>query len=66
MESVPAKLTESGALYQPAPLAARDGVAVICGALASYLTTTDRTDLLPARSRHSPLIVAAAESGPLY
>ncbi len=64
MGSVPAKLTESGALYQPAALAARPGVIVTCGAVASYLTTTERGASLPARSRQAPLIVAVAESGP--
>ena len=37
-----------------------------CGAVASYLTTTERGATLPARSRQAPLIVAEAESGPAY
>ena len=64
--SVPVKLTESGARYQPAALGARAGVAVTCGAVASYLTTTERGATLPARSRQAPLMVAVAESGPAY
>ena len=64
MGSVPAKVTASGALYQPAALAARAGVDVTRGAVASYLTTTERGATLPARSRQAPLIVAEAESGP--
>ena len=64
--SVPAKVTETGALYQPAAFPARAGVAVACGAVASYLTTTERGATLPARSWQAPLIVTVAASGPAY
>ncbi len=54
MGSVPVKPTESGALYQPAALAARAGVAVTCGAVASYLTTTERMEPCCRRDRGIP------------
>ena len=62
--SVPKKLTISGWLYQPFASAGREGEAVTCGAVASYLTTNEPLALLPARSRHKPLTTAAALSGP--
>jgi hypothetical protein len=63
---VPAKLTVSGALYQPFAFAPRSGVALTCGAVASYLTTTERGETLPARSRQAPLMATVAASGPEY
>jgi hypothetical protein len=64
MASVAAKLTVSAWLYHPFASATREGVALVCGAVASYLSGSDLLALLPARSRHEPLTVAAALSGP--
>ncbi len=58
------KPTVSGAVYQPAPFGWRDGAAVVCGAVASYLTGYDAELELPALSRQIPAIVVAAMSGP--
>ena len=60
------KLTESGAVYQPAAFAARLGAAVTCGSVASYLSGRAPASLFPALSRHEPLTEAAEASGPEY
>ena len=62
--SVPAKLTVSGALNHPFPLGWRDGVAVVGGAVASYLSASDVLPVFPATSRHAPVTAAEALSGP--
>jgi hypothetical protein len=62
--SVPAKPTGTGALYQPFALAGRVGVAVACGAVASYFSASDGDAALPATSRQVPPTEAAASSGP--
>ena len=61
---MPEKPTETAALYQPFRLAGRAGVAVACGAVASYLSVTDGDAELPATSRQVPPTEAAASSGP--
>jgi hypothetical protein len=62
--SVPAKLTPSGALYQPFWPAGRAGVAVTWGAVASYLNGNDAEPTLPALSMHVPPTCAEPLSGP--
>ena len=64
--SVPAKLTVSEALYQPFESGARPGVAVVCGAVASYLSPNDVAPVFPARSWQLPTTAASALSGPEY
>src|SRR5215211_7035990 len=65
--SLPLQSMRNGWLYQPswsAPLAA---VAVVPnGAVASYLTTTESDELLPASSVQLPVRVVPVVSGPLY
>ena len=63
--SVPANETVSAAVYQPAGFAARDGVAVTAGAVASYLNDSEPKPMLPAASLQLPDTAAVAESGPL-
>jgi len=63
--SEPAQLIDSGALYQPAPLAGRLGLAAVVGACVSYLTTKVRVELFPARSLQLPLTDVPFVSGPL-
>src|SRR5919109_515885 len=53
--SVPAKLTESAALYQPFAFGCRAGAALACGAVASYLSGNDPKPAFPALSRQLPL-----------
>ena len=62
--SVPAKLTPSGALYQPFWPAGRAGVAVTWGAVTSYLNGNDPAPTLPARSVQVPSTRAEPLSGP--
>ena len=62
--SVPAKLTASGALYQPAAFGWRAGVALACGAVASNFSPKEPAPELPAWSRQVPTTAAAALSGP--
>jgi hypothetical protein len=62
--SVAEKLTESGALYHPFAFAGRDGVAVACGAVASYFSAKDAIPVLPARSRQDPPTEVDPLSGP--
>jgi hypothetical protein len=62
--SVAAKPTVSGAVYQPVAFGWRDGVAAVCGAVASYLTAEDARAAFPALSRHVPLTDAEPLSGP--
>ena len=64
--SEPAQLIDSGALYQPAPLAGRLGLATVVGACVSYLTTKVPVELFPARSVQLPLTDVPFVSGPLY
>ena len=64
--SVPAKLTVSEALYQPFASGARPGVAVVCGAVASYLSPNDVAPVFPAWSWQLPTTAASALSGPEY
>src|SRR5262245_3745155 len=64
--SVAANVTPTGALYQPFALAARPGVAVSCGPVASYFRANERGETFPARSRQEPLTDAPALSGPEY
>ena len=61
---MPAKLTESEALYQPAAFGWRAGVALACGAVASYFSGNEPDPEFPALSLHVPLTAAAALSGP--
>ena len=62
--SVAAKLTVSGALYQPAAFGCRDGVADATGAVASYLRAKPAEAELPALSRQVPVTVVEPMSGP--
>src|SRR5215208_1665728 len=64
--SVAAKPTATGAVYQPSVPAARAGVAVACGAVASYLIGSTLLPTLPAASVQLPLTSAVALSGPEY
>jgi hypothetical protein len=64
--SLPVKVTVTGFLYQPFASEAREGVAVACGAVASYLSVYDAGPTLPARSRQEPPTSAPAVSGPEY
>src|SRR5215212_6662089 len=64
--SVAVKPTATGAVYQPVAPAARAGVAVACGAVASYLSGSTLLPTLPAASVQLPLTSAAALSGPEY
>ena len=59
-----AKLTVSGALYQPAAFGCREGVADAAGAVASYLSAKLAAFELPALSRHVPATVVETMSGP--
>ena len=59
-----AKLTVSGAVYQPAAFAGRDGAAAVCGGVASYLSASDAFAALPALSRQVPFTEPVAVSGP--
>ena len=63
--SIPVKSTERAALYQPFPFGALLGVAVACGAVASYLSGYEASVPFPALSRHVPLTTAETASGPL-
>ena len=62
--SVAAKLTVSGAVYQPDAFGWRDGAAVVCGAVASYLIAYDAELELPALSLQMPASAVVAMSGP--
>ena len=63
--SVPAKLIETGWLYQPAAVGLRPGVAVTLGGVASYLTAKEAEALtLPALSRQVPVAAPDVPSGP--
>ena len=62
--SVAAKLTVSGALYQPAAFGCREGVADATGAVASYLSAKPSAFELPALSRQVPVTVVEPMSGP--
>src|SRR5919108_1782688 len=64
--SVPLKETASEWLYQPLASAARPGGPVAPGAVASYFSGRDAVPVLPALSRHEPLTVVPAVSGPAY
>jgi hypothetical protein len=48
VESVPEKLTATGALNQPFAFGAREADAVACGAVASYFRAKDAAPVLPA------------------
>ncbi len=61
--SLPAKLTVSGWLYQPSLSAARLGLAVAVGGVASYLKGRLAVVTLPALSVQVPLTVALGLSG---
>ena len=63
--SVAAKLTPTGALCQPFEFGAREGAAVACGAVASYLSGNDAEPTLPAPSRQVPLTAVEVLSGPV-
>ena len=61
------KPTVSAWLYQPFESGAREGVAVTTGPVASYWKLKALLALVfPARSRHVPLTVPVASSGPEY
>jgi hypothetical protein len=64
--SVPKNPTVSGWLYQPFASGPRDGLGVVEGAVASYLTAADAGSTLPALSRQEPLTEALLLSGPEY
>ncbi len=63
MASLPEKLTVSGWLYQPLLSAARLGLAVAVGGVASYLKGRLAVVTLPALSVQVPLTVALGLSG---
>ena len=62
--SVPAKLTATGALYQPFAFGGRPGVAVTCGAVASYLTRRRGARRCRRGRGTRPMTTALASSGP--
>ena len=64
MASVAAKLTVSAWLYHPFASATREGVALVCGAVASYLNPNDPEAVFPALSRQAPPTDVPALSGP--
>jgi hypothetical protein len=64
--SAAVKDTVSAALYQPFEFGCRDGVAAVCGAVASYFSGSEATPVFPALSTQEPLTAAAASSGPEY
>jgi hypothetical protein len=65
--SVPANPTVNAWLYQPFESGARLGVAVTTGPVESYWKLNALFALVfPARSRHVPLRVPVASSGPEY
>ncbi len=64
MASVAAKATESALLNQPFAFGWRSGVAVVTGAVASYLIVLAAELALPALSRQSPLTLVDCVSGP--
>src|SRR5215831_19136182 len=65
--SLPEKLTVKAWLYQPLRSAARSGVAVTVGAVASYMKENCTTVLVfPATSVQLPESEALPLSGPLY
>ena len=52
--SVAVNATDTAALYQPFALGGRSGVAVVAGAVASYLSASESESEFPALSRHAP------------
>ena len=62
--SAPVNETESAWLYQPFSSARRPGEAVVCGAVASYLSPKDALRTFPAWSLQLPETAAVALSGP--
>ncbi len=64
--SLPEKLTDRPWLCQPLASGARDGDALACGSVASYLSPNEREPVFPALSVHDPLTDAFALSGPEY
>jgi hypothetical protein len=62
--SVAPNVTVSARLNQPFESGARPGVAVVAGAVASYLTGSEALRALPAWSRQVPLREAVELSGP--
>ncbi len=66
MVSLPAKVTVTAALYQPFAFGCRSGVAVVAGAVASYLSVSDARPPFPALSKQVPLTLVVVASGPEY
>ena len=66
MASVAAKVTVSAWLYHPFASAPRGGVALVCGAVASYLNPNDPEPVYPALSRQLPATDVDALSGPAW
>ena len=64
--SAPSKAIATGRLYQPPTSAARAAVPfVTVGTTSSYWSANARLAVLPATSRHVPVMLAVAELGPL-
>jgi hypothetical protein len=57
-------VTERGARYHPFAFGWRAGVAVACGAVASYLSGKVAVPVFPAVSTHVPVTAAEEASGP--
>ena len=64
MASVAVKATVTAERYHPFAFGCRSGVAVVTGAVASYLSAYEAGPTFPALSRQEPARLAAALSGP--